>query len=48
MNDPKFVNSELKTIASEELEEEVKEELEEEQEEKSISSLLEEQENNET
>ena len=36
MNDPKFVKTELKLTASEELEEELKAELEEELEEKSI------------
>tara|TARA_Y100001963_G_scaffold24886_1_gene33692 strand:- start:3734 stop:3913 length:180 start_codon:yes stop_codon:yes gene_type:complete len=43
MNDPKFVKSELKVTASEELEQEVQEELEnsEQSEEKSIASVLE-------
>jgi len=45
MNDPKFIKSELKVTASEELEQEVQEELEnaEQLEEKSIASVLEEQ-----
>jgi hypothetical protein len=38
--DVKFVKSELKVTASEELEKEIKAELEEEQEEKSMSSIL--------
>tara|TARA_R110000744_G_scaffold138442_1_gene249263 strand:- start:2025 stop:2204 length:180 start_codon:yes stop_codon:yes gene_type:complete len=41
MNDPKFVESELKVTASEELQEEVDKELEEElEEETAISSVL--------
>ena len=42
MNDPKFIKSELKVTASEELEQEVQEELEnsEEADEKSIASVL--------
>ena len=40
MNDPKFVKSELKVTASEELEEEVKAELEEDHEQKSIASII--------
>jgi len=40
MNDPKFVKTELKVTASEELEEELKAELEEELEEKSIASII--------
>jgi|TARA_R110002020_G_scaffold109655_5_gene253678 hypothetical protein len=45
MNDAKFVKSELKVTASEELEKEVQEELEssEQSEEKSIASVLEDQ-----
>jgi|TARA_Y100000310_G_scaffold11745_1_gene12239 hypothetical protein len=38
--DVKFVKSELKVTASEELEEEIRAELEEEQEEKSMASIL--------
>jgi|8_EtaG_2_1085327.scaffolds.fasta_scaffold441072_2 hypothetical protein len=41
MNDPKFVNSELKVTASDELEEEVQKELEAECEETSMASILE-------
>jgi|TARA_R110000824_G_scaffold1679_3_gene8356 hypothetical protein len=42
MNDPKFIKSELRVTASEELEQEIKEELEnsEQLEEKSIASVL--------
>jgi len=44
MNDPKFVNSELVTKASDDLEEEIRAELEEEQEETSMANLLEKEE----
>ena len=40
MNDPKFVESEIKVTASEELQEQVNKELEEEKPEVAISSVL--------
>ena len=41
MNNPKFVNSELKTTASEELQAEIEEELNTEQEELDIADIIE-------
>ena len=45
MDDPKFVETELKVTASEDLEKQVQEELEEETPEIAISSVLEQQKN---
>ena len=46
MDDPKFVEAELKVTASEDLEKQVQEELQEETPEIAISSVLEQQKNN--
>lgn len=40
MNNPKFVNSELKTVASEELQAEIEEELNADQEESDMSDVI--------